>query len=109
RDGGRHARAECGSEHVSLEGAQGADSSRGAADALLSAGASIFFSLGASRSRATLASVHAIATSGLTKHYGPRPLSLPFIRPAPPIRALASLDIAVREGEIFGFLGPNGA
>ena len=27
----------------------------------------------------------------------------------PPIRALESLDIAVRPGEIFGFLGPNGA
>jgi ABC-2 type transport system ATP-binding protein len=26
-----------------------------------------------------------------------------------PIRALDTLDIAVREGEIFGFLGPNGA
>ncbi len=38
----------------------------------------------------------AIATTGLTKHYGP-------------IRALESLDIDVHEGEIFGFLGPNGA
>jgi ABC-2 type transport system ATP-binding protein len=28
---------------------------------------------------------------------------------AAPIRALESLDIAVRPGEIFGFLGPNGA
>ena len=40
--------------------------------------------------------MHAITTSGLTKHYGP-------------IRALDALDISVREGEIFGFLGPNGA
>jgi len=63
------------------------------------------------RSRATLASVHAITTAGLTKHYGHRPLPirLPFVRPTAPIRALESLDIAVREGEIFGFLGPNGA
>ena len=28
---------------------------------------------------------------------------------SPPVRALESLDIAVREGEIFGFLGPNGS
>ena len=40
----------------------------------------------------------AITTSGLTKHYGRQP-----------IRALESLDVAVREGEVFGFLGPNGA
>jgi ABC-2 type transport system ATP-binding protein len=55
--------------------------------------------------------VHAITTTGLTKHYGRRPLpiGLPFARPTSPIRALESLDIAVREGEIFGFLGPNGA
>jgi ABC-2 type transport system ATP-binding protein len=56
--------------------------------------------------------VDAIATVGLTKHYGRRPLPvrLPFIgAPAPPIRALDSLDVTVREGEIFGFLGPNGA
>ena len=38
----------------------------------------------------------AIETVGLTKHYGP-------------VRALESLDLAVREGEIFGFLGPNGS
>jgi len=42
----------------------------------------------------------AITASGLTKHYGRGPS---------PIRALESLDLAVREGEIFGFLGPNGA
>jgi ABC-2 type transport system ATP-binding protein len=56
--------------------------------------------------------VDAIATVGLTKHYGRRPLPvrLPFFgAPAPPIRALDSLDVTVREGEIFGFLGPNGA
>jgi len=45
------------------------------------------------------ATVLAIETAGLTKHYGERA----------PIRALESLDIAVRPGEIFGFLGPNGA
>ncbi|MEO7273625.1 MAG: ABC transporter ATP-binding protein [Vicinamibacterales bacterium] len=51
--------------------------------------------------------MHALTTTGLTKHYGRRPL--PFGRPTPPIRALEALDIEVREGEIFGFLGPNGA
>jgi ABC-2 type transport system ATP-binding protein len=51
--------------------------------------------------------VRAITTIGLTKHY--RTSALPFIRPAPPVRALESLDIDVREGEIFGFLGPNGS
>src|SRR4051812_17985110 len=62
-------------------------------------------------SRATLAAVHAVTTSGLTKHYADRrlPLRLPFVSPAPPVRALEGLDITVREGEIFGFLGPNGA
>lgn len=40
--------------------------------------------------------VDAIVTSGLTKHYGPRP-------------ALVDLDLRVRAGQIFGFLGPNGA
>jgi ABC-2 type transport system ATP-binding protein len=40
--------------------------------------------------------VNAIATIGLSKRYGR-------------VRALESLDVAVREGEIFGFLGPNGA
>ncbi len=56
--------------------------------------------------------MHAIKTVALTKHYGHHglPVHLPFLGPAPqPIRALESLDIAVREGEIFGFLGPNGA
>lgn len=55
--------------------------------------------------------MHAITTTGLTKHYrqGPLPLRLPFVKPMAPVRALESLDIAVREGEIFGFLGPNGA
>ena len=43
--------------------------------------------------------MHAIETVGLTKHYGQ----------SPSIKALESLDIAVREGEIFGFLGPNGS
>jgi ABC-2 type transport system ATP-binding protein len=55
--------------------------------------------------------VNAVTTSGLTKHYGHRALlsRVPFVKPAPPVMALESLDIAVREGEIFGFLGPNGA
>ena len=55
--------------------------------------------------------MHAIATLGLTKHYGhpPLPLRLPFVKPTPPAPALESLDITVHEGEIFGFLGPNGA
>ena len=43
--------------------------------------------------------MHAIETAGLTKYYGQ----------SPPIKALESLDIAVRQGEIFGFLGPNGS
>lgn len=38
----------------------------------------------------------AIATTGLTKHYGD-------------VVALESLDLEVRRGEIFGFLGPNGS
>jgi ABC-2 type transport system ATP-binding protein len=41
----------------------------------------------------------AIETRGLTKRYGHDS--------GPP--ALADVDVAVREGEIFGFLGPNGA
>jgi ABC-2 type transport system ATP-binding protein len=56
--------------------------------------------------------VHAIQTTGLTKYYGHRrwPVRLAFLGPSPPlIRALEAVDIAVREGEIFGFLGPNGA
>ena len=49
----------------------------------------------------------AIATRGLTKHYGhPRGLRG---RSAGVIEALSDLDLEVREGEIFGFLGPNGA
>jgi ABC-2 type transport system ATP-binding protein len=54
---------------------------------------------------------HAVTTTGLTKHYGHRalPLRVPFAKPAPSVPGLESLDIAVREGEIFGFLGPNGA
>jgi ABC-2 type transport system ATP-binding protein len=55
--------------------------------------------------------VHAVTTIGLTKHYGHRalPIRVPFVKPVPAAPALESLDIAVREGEIFGFLGPNGA
>jgi ABC-2 type transport system ATP-binding protein len=51
--------------------------------------------------------VHAITTTGLTKHYRRR--SLPFAKATPPVRALECVDLAIREGEIFGFLGPNGA
>ncbi len=51
--------------------------------------------------------MHALTTSGLTKHYQRR--RLPLGRAVPPVRALEPLDIAVRQGEIFGFLGPNGA
>jgi ABC-2 type transport system ATP-binding protein len=55
--------------------------------------------------------VHAIATTGLTKHYAQRRLTVspPFVASGPPVQALDSLDLAVRSGEIFGFLGPNGA
>jgi ABC-2 type transport system ATP-binding protein len=59
--------------------------------------------------------VHAIETVGLTKYYGhpSRPAGVLPARlrasAAPPIRALESLDIAVRQGEVFGFLGPNGS
>jgi ABC-2 type transport system ATP-binding protein len=59
--------------------------------------------------------VHAIETVGLTKYYGHRSglvgslLARLRASTSPPIRALESLDIAVREGEIFGFLGPNGS
>ena len=59
--------------------------------------------------------MYAIETVGLTKYYEDRSglaksLRTRF-RPSspPPVRALESLDIAVREGEIFGFLGPNGS
>ncbi len=38
----------------------------------------------------------AIATAGLTKHFGA-------------VVALADLDLEVRRGEVFGFLGPNGS
>ena len=39
---------------------------------------------------------NAIETHGLTKYYGVN-------------RGVVGLDLAVREGEVFGFLGPNGA
>src|SRR3954470_2751645 len=57
----------------------------------------------------------AIETAGLTKHYGQASGSIASLRarlgmpPHATVRALESLDIAVREGEVFGFLGPNGA
>ena len=45
----------------------------------------------------------AIRTEGLTKHY-----SVGFWRPRPYV-ALDGLDLQVSAGEVFGFLGPNGA
>jgi ABC-2 type transport system ATP-binding protein len=52
----------------------------------------------------------AIATHGLTKHFGRARAIHPPGRPAPVVvRALDDLTIDVQEGEIFGFLGPNGA
>ena len=59
--------------------------------------------------------MNAIETVGLTKYYGHRSglvgslLKRVRASTSPPIRALESLDIAVREGEVFGFLGPNGS
>jgi ABC-2 type transport system ATP-binding protein len=60
--------------------------------------------------------VHAIETAGLTKRYGHASALTTSLRERlrmsptrPAVRALESLDIAVREGEVFGFLGPNGA
>jgi ABC-2 type transport system ATP-binding protein len=59
--------------------------------------------------------VHAIETVGLTKYYGHRsgPAGSLLTRftasSSPPVTALESLDIAVRAGEVFGFLGPNGS
>jgi len=59
--------------------------------------------------------MHAIETVGLTKYYSHRSVPLGSLlermrgSTPPPVRALESLDIAVREGEIFGFLGPNGS
>jgi len=59
--------------------------------------------------------VHTIETVGLSKYYGhPSRLAGSLLArlaasTSPPIRALESLDIAVREGEVFGFLGPNGS
>jgi ABC-2 type transport system ATP-binding protein len=38
----------------------------------------------------------AIQTRGLTKHFGP-------------VRAVDGVDLMVRRGEVFGFLGPNGS
>jgi len=46
--------------------------------------------------------VNAIQASGLVKTY-------PSKGDAPPVEAVAGIDLAIREGEIFGFLGPNGA
>src|SRR3954470_14883249 len=57
----------------------------------------------------------AIETAGLAKHYGQTPGAITSLRarlgmpPRATVRALEALDIAVREGEVFGFLGPNGA
>ena len=40
--------------------------------------------------------MNAIETRGLTKYYGKS-------------RGVIGLDLAVQEGEFFGFIGPNGA
>jgi ABC-2 type transport system ATP-binding protein len=53
--------------------------------------------------------VDAIATHGLTKHYGSRRRWSIGSEGSAPIRALDDLTISVGQGEIFGFLGPNGA
>src|SRR5258705_2059515 len=53
--------------------------------------------------------VDVIETHGLTKQYGARRAPSATAGGPWPGAALAELDIAVREGEIFGFLGPNGA
>ena len=37
-----------------------------------------------------------LQTHGLTKHFGP-------------VRAVDGVDLVVRRGEVFGFLGPNGS
>src|SRR5437879_1572518 len=46
--------------------------------------------------------VDAIEASGLVKTF-------PARGDASPVVAVAGIDLAIREGEIFGFLGPNGA
>ena len=53
----------------------------------------------------------ALTTSGLTKRYTHPELPIQRIarRGTPDVLALEDLSIAVREGEIFGFLGPNEA
>ena len=51
-----------------------------------------------------------IETAGLTKHYAAAGIRLRLAgRPSEPIRALEEVDLVVRTGEVFGFLGPNGA
>jgi ABC-2 type transport system ATP-binding protein len=53
--------------------------------------------------------VDAIATHGLTKHYGAPRRWGRISTGAPLIPALDDLTLAVHAGEVFGFLGPNGA
>ena len=51
----------------------------------------------------------AIETSGLTKHYVAGGLRSRLSGSATVVTALDGVDLAVRAGEVFGFLGPNGS
>ncbi len=57
----------------------------------------------------SLCSVSVIETSGLTKHYRAGGLRARLGGTATVISALEGVDLAVRPGEVFGFLGPNGS
>jgi ABC-type multidrug transport system ATPase subunit len=50
----------------------------------------------------------ALSTTALTKRYGHRemPIHPPGRAPVDEVLALEDLSIAVREGEMFGFIGP---
>ena len=57
----------------------------------------------------SLWAVSVIETSGLTKRYVAGGLRSRLAGTATVIPALDGVDLAVREGEVFGFLGPNGS